>query len=261
MKKVTAKKYLGQHFLKDPEIAGKITGSLMMHTGYRNILEVGPGMGILSVHLFGNNKFHTRLIEVDQESVQYLMEHFPDHREDIIQGDFLLKNIAELFDGPFGVIGNFPYNISSQILFRILDYRNLVPEVVGMFQKEVAERIASPPCSREYGILSVFMQAFYNVEYLFTLNEEDFTPPPNVKSGVLHFIRKEDFNLGCNERKFRLVVRTGFSQRRKTLKNALSAVWTKDRLENLPYMNLRAEALSWSQFVELANLLDDDFKI
>jgi 16S rRNA (adenine1518-N6/adenine1519-N6)-dimethyltransferase len=251
VQQVRAKKHLGQHFLKDEAIAERIVNSLTQHTGYKKVLEVGPGMGILTDILFARSAYQTKVIDLDSESVKFLKSKHPFRHDDIIEGDFLRIDLAKIFEEPFAIIGNFPYNISTQILFSVLDHRQIIPEVVGMFQKEVAERIASGPGGREYGILSVLMQAFYDVKLLIFLNENDFDPPPKVKSAVLHFIRKENFELGCDPDKFKRVIKTAFNQRRKTLRNALSPLLSKDRMKEIPFLELRAETLSWEKFVEL----------
>ncbi len=251
MKKVNPKKSLGQHFLKDPLLAKQIVDSLTLPLNCKQVLEVGPGMGVLTDFLFQTKAYKTKIIDIDKESIRYLEEKYPEHKPSIYYGDFLQLNPEELFKGEFCVIGNFPYNISTQILFKVLDFRNSIPEVVGMFQKEVAERIAGTPGGREYGILSVFMQTWYDVKLIMQLNEDDFHPPPKVKSAVLHFIRKENFKLACDEVAFRRVVKAAFSQRRKTLRNALSALVSKETAEKLPFHTLRAETLSWEKFVEL----------
>jgi 16S rRNA (adenine1518-N6/adenine1519-N6)-dimethyltransferase len=251
MHSVSAKKHLGQHFLKDESIAMRIVDSLKPEDRYKEVLEIGPGMGVLSKYLFEKKEYHTTLIEIDREAIVYLKKHYPDRTSQITEGDFLSLNLAEVFKKPFAIIGNFPYNISTQILFRILENKTIVPECVGMFQKEVAERIASGPGNKEYGILSVLMQAYYEVELLFVLNQEDFSPPPKVKSGVLRFERKENFELGCDEKSFFRMVKTAFNQRRKTLRNALSSMMNKNGIASIPYLDKRAETLSWQQFVEL----------
>lgn len=253
---VNAKKYFGQHFLKDEGIAKQISDALEPKGRYKQVLEIGPGMGILSQFLFQRKEFETRLIEIDKESVQYLLQKFPDKARDIAEGDFLRMDLKKTFPEPFAIIGNFPYNISSQILFAVLEHKELVPEVVGMFQKEVGERIASPPGNRDYGIPSVLLQAWYNVELMFTLNENDFSPPPKVKSCVLRFERKENFVLGCNERQFFNVVKTAFNQRRKMLGNGLLPLLEKEKIKSLPYITMRAEQLGWEQFVELTNAIE-----
>jgi 16S rRNA (adenine1518-N6/adenine1519-N6)-dimethyltransferase len=255
MRTVQAKKSLGQHFLNDSEKARDIVGTLSGKT--KNVLEVGPGMGILTGFLFANKSIHTKVVDIDKESIQFLFERFPEHKADIIEGDFLQVDLAKLFNGePFSIAGNFPYNISTQILFRVLDLRDLIPEVVGMFQKEVAERIAGSPGGREYGILSVLMQAWYDISIVMQLSENDFSPPPKVKSAVLHFVRKDNFQLGCDEKLFKRVIKAAFNQRRKTLRNALSVIAGKEISGSLPFATLRAEALSWQKFVELTNAVE-----
>lgn len=250
---VKAKKSLGQHFLKDPAIAAEIVGNLGESKLYKEVLEIGPGMGILTQFLFQNKNYHTRVVDLDGESIEYLYNLYPLRQQDIIHADFLQMDLRGLYKEQFAIIGNFPYNISSQILFKVLDERDLIPEVVGMFQKEVAERIAGDPGSKEYGILSVFMQAYYDVKIVKQLSQNDFQPPPKVKSAVLHFLRKENFNLGCDEKDFRRTVKMAFNQRRKTLRNALAGAVGRDI--DIPFGSLRAEALSWQQFVELTNFI------
>lgn len=253
MQKVKAKKNLGQHFLKDPAVAARITEALSLHTGYKDVLEIGPGMGILTDFLFARKDLNTRVVDIDDESIQYLRSKYPFMQDRIIHGDFLQMDLDHLFNAPFAVIGNFPYNISSQILFKVLDHRSIVPEIVGMFQKEVAERIAGNPGSREYGILSVLMQTWYDVKVIMQLNEADFDPPPKVKSAVLHLVRKENFTLECDQKLFKTVIKTAFNQRRKTLSNAMMPLVPKDKQADMPYKTLRAEALSWKDFVVLTN--------
>jgi len=250
---IRAKKALGQHFLKDPAIAERIVGFLGESKAYTDILEIGPGMGILTDFLFEKKGYRTRIVDLDDESITFLFNRFPLRQQDIIHADFLRMNFDEFFKGQFAIIGNFPYNISSQILFKVLDDRDRIPEVVGMFQKEVAMRIAGDPGSKEYGILSVFMQAYYDVKVVLQLNETDFQPPPKVKSAVLHFLRKDNFELGCDEKEFRKEVKMAFNQRRKTLRNAMGAMIAKD--VEIPFSGLRAEALSWQQFVQLTNFI------
>ncbi len=257
MRNVRAKKHLGQHFLKDPETARRIVSSLNRLNDYSTIVEVGPGMGVLSAFLFEIEGHQTFLVEIDKESVLYLNDRFPDKTSSVIEADFLRLDLKERFRDNLAIIGNFPYNISSQILFRILDHRDLIPEAVGMFQKEVAERIVSTPGGREYGILSVLMQAYYDVELLFSLDEKDFSPPPAVKSAVLRFSRKENFELGCDPLLFRRIVKAAFNQRRKTLRNALSVLEGREAVNSLPYMDKRAEQLGWQQYAELCKLFAD----
>jgi 16S rRNA (adenine1518-N6/adenine1519-N6)-dimethyltransferase len=248
MNYVRAKKSLGQHFLKDENIARNIAGSLS-GTGYDSVLEIGPGMGILTAILLERNFPDFRVIEIDKESVGYLKSHFPDLKN-IIEGDFLRLNIDEYFNSTMGIIGNFPYNISSQILFRVLANRHKVLEVAGMFQKEVAERIHAGPGSKTYGILSVLVQAFYNIEYLFTVSENVFSPPPKVKSAVIRLTRNSTVNLDCDEILFFAVVKASFNQRRKTLRNSIRAVYELSSEDN-PVLKLRPEQLSVEQFVTL----------
>jgi len=257
VQKVFAKKHFGQHFLKDESIAKQITDALDPRGRYNQVLEVGPGMGVLSRFLFERKEFETKLIEIDKESVHFLREKFPAHIRNIAEGDFLQMDLAKTFNDPFAIIGNFPYNISTQILFAVLDNRNLVPEVVGMFQKEVGERIASPPGNRDYGIPSVFMQTWYDVELLFMLDENDFSPPPKVKSCVLRVERKENFTLGCDEKKFFQVVKTAFNQRRKMLGNALLPLVSKENMKSLPFITKRAEQLGWEEFVVLTKEIEE----
>ena len=260
MHSIFAKKHFGQHFLKDENIAAQIVNTLNPNGRYKEVLEIGPGMGVLSKFLFESIEYRATLIEIDKESISYLKKHFPDSSKQIIEGDFLTMHLKEIFKEPFAVIGNFPYNISTQILFKVLENKEMIPECVGMFQKEVGERIASGPGNKEYGILSVLMQAFYDVELLFMLNENDFSPPPRVKSAVLKFERKENFNLGCDEKAFFRTVKTAFNQRRKILKNALSSLMNKNNIASVPYLDKRAETLGWKQFVKLTNSLAESNK-
>lgn len=248
---VRAKKHLGQHFLTDKNIAAKIVESLRPENKYRQVLEVGPGMGILSDFLLEKTDYEVSLIDIDTESYEYLQKKYPKLGSRLINADFLDLDFAALFDGPLGIIGNFPYNISSQILFKVLDNRNQVVEVVGMFQKEVAERCASKPGSKEYGILSVFLQAYYKVEYLFTVKAGVFNPPPKVLSAVIRLTRNETQQLDCDEKLFWQVVKAGFNQRRKTLRNALSSLINKEKMTEEPLLDLRAERLSVGDFVNL----------
>ena len=248
---VRAKKYLGQHFLKDENIAAQIADSL---TGsVPHVLEIGPGMGVMTKYLLDKPELDFHAIEIDRESVDYLPSHYPPLH--VIEGDFLQLDLSTLFPNPFAVIGNFPYNISSQILFRVYDNRNRIPELVGMFQKEVAERVCAAPGSKTYGILSVLLSAFYDIEYLFTVHEHVFNPPPKVKSAVIRMRRNSVANLDCDEQLFTKVVKIGFNQRRKTLRNALKQL-------NLPLdgidpslLSLRAEQLSVADFVAITRVL------
>ena len=252
---VRAKKHLGQHFLKDENIARKIVASLSRN-GYSKVLEVGPGMGVLTKYLIEDPAFETWVVDIDTDSIAYLKEHYPSLSDRIISGDFLRLDLASLFTEPLAIIGNFPYNISSQILFQALEHRDLVPEVVGMFQKEVAERVAAPPGSKTYGILSVLLQAFYEIEYLFTVSESVFNPPPKVKSAVIRLKRNEVQHLECDEALFIRVVKAGFNQRRKTLRNSVRAFKVKPGFEGNEIFSKRPEQLSVKEFVSLTNMLE-----
>lgn len=254
MRNVRAKKHLGQHFLKDLSVAKSIAEALSSE-GYKDVIEVGPGMGVLTQFLLHNSSYTTHVIEIDVESVDYLQEAYPELSNRIYSHDFLHLNLKNITEKPFALIGNFPYNISSQILFKALEYKDQIPEIVGMFQKEVAERIASDPGSKKYGIISVLLQAYYTIEYLFTVDEHVFNPPPKVKSGVIRLRRNEKPNLNCNEKFFKTVVKQSFSQRRKTLKNALKPLIGKSEF-NDPLLNLRAERLSVEDFVYLTIQLE-----
>jgi 16S rRNA (adenine1518-N6/adenine1519-N6)-dimethyltransferase len=250
---VRAKKHLGQHFLTDKNIAEKIVESLRPENKYKQVLEVGPGMGILSDFLLEKTDYEVSLIDIDTESYDFLKKKYPKLGERLINADFLQLDFAKTFDGPLGIIGNFPYNISSQILFKVLDNRQQVVEVVGMFQKEVAERCACKPGTKEYGILSVFLQAYYKVEYLFTVKAGVFNPPPKVLSAVIRLTRNETAQLNCDEKLFWQVVKAGFNQRRKTLRNALSSLINKEKMTDEPLLDLRAERLTVDDFVKLTN--------
>lgn len=253
MSSVRAKKHLGQHFLTDKHIAAKIVAALRPQLGYDTVLEVGPGMGILSDFLLQEKGYRTLLIDVDGESIQFLHNQYPQLGDSLIHGDFLTLDFQTHITGQFAIIGNFPYNISSQILFKVLEERHRVIEVVGMFQKEVAERCAAAPGGKEYGILSVLVQAYYDVEYLFTVKAGAFAPPPKVLSGVIRLTRKRAETLGCDEKLFWRVVKAAFNQRRKTLRNAVSGVIPKDKMGESPFYDLRAERLSVADFVILTN--------
>jgi 16S rRNA (adenine1518-N6/adenine1519-N6)-dimethyltransferase len=256
MSQVKAKKHLGQHFLTDKNIAEKIVNSLISFEKYDKVLEVGPGMGVLSDFLLLKKEFETHLIDIDTESFLFLQKKYPELGGRLLNADFLHLNFKEAFPAAFAIIGNFPYNISSQILFKILENRNQVPEVVGMFQKEVAERCTAKPGSKVYGILSVFLQAYYKCEYLFTVKAGVFNPPPKVLSAVIRLTRNEIATLGCDEKLFWQVVKAGFNQRRKTLSNALSGVIPKEKQGEEEVWTLRAERLSVKNFVELTNLIE-----
>jgi 16S rRNA (adenine1518-N6/adenine1519-N6)-dimethyltransferase len=253
MTKVRPKKSLGQHFLKDRSIAKRISDSLS-GVGYSSVLEIGPGTGVLTAFLIERNFPDFRVIEIDNESVHYLKESFPGLNQ-IIRGDFLAMDLTREFEGKLAVTGNFPYNISSQILFRVLQYRDRVAELCGMFQREVAERVCAGPGSRTYGILSVLIQAFYNAEYLFTVSESVFSPPPKVKSGVIRLVRNGNSQLGCNEELFFRVVKVAFGQRRKMLRNSIGAGFNIKEEAN-EYYTHRPEQLSVDQFVELTNWIE-----
>lgn len=261
---VKPKKELGQHFLKDLSIAQRIAGLLTGHGGYKKVLEIGPGMGVLTQFLIPDNRFATYVIEIDRDSVEYLKQHVPALEGRILASDFLTIRPDLLPDKQpgstelFAVIGNFPYNISTQILFKVLDMRDRVPEVVGMFQREVAQRIASGPGNKDYGILSVLLQAWYDVNYEFTVPPDVFNPPPKVHSGVLSIRRNAITDLGCDERKFTQVVKHGFNQRRKTLRNALKPLSPTEVALASPFMDKRAEQLSVAEFVELTQLMKNE---
>lgn len=249
---VKAKKHLGQHFLKDENIARKIVES-MSFSGYSKILEVGPGTGVLTKYLLEKNQ-ELFLSEIDQESIDYLKKNYTNLSELHFVGDFLKINIAEQFLDSVAVIGNFPYNISSQILFKIVDFFEHIPEMCGMFQKEVAERTAAVPRTKDYGILSVLVQAYYDVEYLFTVSENVFNPPPKVKSGVIRMTRNVKDGLAGNEDLFKKIVKAGFNQRRKKLSNALKIVGIPERLKDHSFMDKRAEELSVADFISFTTL-------
>lgn len=244
---VRAKKHLGQHFLKDKSIAKRISDSLSGE-GYNQILEIGPGTGILTQFLL-ERKEETTVIELDRESVSYLKVNYPVLKDRIIEGDFLRMPFDEIFKEPIAIIGNFPYNISTQIVFKAIEYRDLIPEFSGMFQKEVAERIAAGPGSKTYGIMSVLVAAFYDAEYLFTVEPGVFNPPPKVKSGVIRLVRKKDFVLDCDEKMLFKVVKMAFNQRRKTLRNGLKALNLELPIENEHLLTLRPEQLGLEEFI------------
>lgn len=258
MQQVRAKKNLGQHFLTDLSVAQNIADTLI---DYRNmpVLEIGPGMGVLTQYLIADGH-DLKVVELDKESVEYLEEHYHELAGRIISADFLKLDLHELFgDGEFCVIGNYPYNISSQILFKILDYKEQIPCCSGMFQREVAQRVAANPGSKSYGILSVLLQAWYDIEYLFTVPEHVFNPPPKVKSGVIKLTRNGVTNLGCDEKLFKSVVKTSFGQRRKTLRNSLRCmVDSNSDVLTQPIFAMRPEQLSVAQFVELTNIIENN---
>lgn len=249
MDKVKPKKHLGQHFLTDESIAKRIVDSLFEASEVKEVLEVGPGMGVLTKYLVENKDRNISVAEIDTESVVYLEKHFQDIR--IIEGDFLREKWGEFYDGRFDIIGNFPYNISTQIFFRVLEMKDKVPTVVGMLQKEVAERIASKEGSKVYGILSVLLQAYYDIEYLFTVGSHVFNPPPRVQSAVIRLKRNDVKELECDEKLFVRVVKQGFNNRRKTLRNALKSLDLPAELTVKEVFSKRAEQLSVQQFIEL----------
>jgi len=259
MATIRAKKHLGQHFLNDRNAARKIVDALDPSLGFRQVLEVGPGMGVLSDFLLERDAFETFLIDVDRESIVFLAGKHPELGDRLMHGDFLALDFDAFFGDKMAVIGNFPYNISSQILFRVLEERRRVVQLVGMFQKEVAERCVARPGGKTYGILSVFLQAYYDVEYLFTVNPGAFHPPPKVLSAVIRITRNTRKTLDCDEKLFWRVVKAAFNQRRKTLRNALSAIIPKDKMSSNPLYELRAERLSVADFEvltgEIANKL------
>ncbi|MBE6250678.1 MAG: 16S rRNA (adenine(1518)-N(6)/adenine(1519)-N(6))-dimethyltransferase RsmA [Bacteroidales bacterium] len=286
---VRAKKALGQHFLTDLSIAQRIADALIVPCGDGKdgfhgasdslsqecvntlaslpnpllALEIGPGMGVLTQYLLERPEVDLRMVEIDTESVNYLLIHFPKVQGKLMEADFLKLKLEKFFSGQFAVVGNFPYNISSQIFFKILDYKEQVPQVVCMIQKEVAERIAEKPGTKTYGILSVLLQAWYDIEYLFTVGEGAFNPPPKVKSAVIRLVRNSRKELGCDEGLFKTVVKTGFNQRRKTLRNSLKPLihakadregWTEEQLAEFvaqPVFELRPERLSVEDFISL----------
>jgi 16S rRNA (adenine1518-N6/adenine1519-N6)-dimethyltransferase len=247
---VRAKKRLGQHFLTDHNIAQDIVNSLSEKQ--HSVLEVGAGMGILTQFLLQRRDIDLLTVEIDAESVKYLRRHYPVLSEKIIEQDFLTLDLSAIFKDRFSLIGNFPYNISTQILFKVLDYKDYIPEVVGMFQKEVAVRIASPPGNKDYGILSVLLQAFYDIEYLFSVESHVFNPPPNVKSAVIRLVRNNVSDLGCDYQLFKQLVKTAFNQRRKTVRNSLKTISFTDDFTRHPLFDKRPEQLSVADYVFLA---------
>ena len=254
---VKAKKYLGQHFLTDENIAKKIADSLKENT-YNDVLEIGPGMGVLTKYLL-EKEYTTHVIEIDSESVDYLKAHYLNLADRIISKDFLKIDLDEFFgDKQIAIIGNFPYNISSQIVFKAIENKHRVPEFSGMFQKEVAKRIAEGPGSKVYGIISVLTQAFYDVEYLFTVPPSVFNPPPKVDSGVIRLIRKENYTLPVDEKLFFRVVKTAFNQRRKMLRSSLKTLNLSDKLREDAIFAQRPEQLSVQEFISLTQKIAND---
>ncbi|HIE74240.1 MAG TPA: 16S rRNA (adenine(1518)-N(6)/adenine(1519)-N(6))-dimethyltransferase RsmA [Flavobacteriales bacterium] len=256
MNKVRAKKYLGQHFLNDETIAKAITDLLSKDA--KKVVEVGPGMGVLTKFLILKN-IDLKLVEIDKESILYLMLHYPQLEKQIIEADFLKLNLPEEIGEQFALIGNFPYNISSQILFIVFENKDLISEVIGMFQKEVAERIVAKK-GKQRGILSVLLQAYYDIEYCFTVNEDVFSPPPKVKSGVIKLSRNKVKQLPCDEKLFKQIVKVGFNQRRKTLRNALKSFSLESALAHTDLLRKRAEELSVEDFITITKICQNKEK-
>jgi 16S rRNA (adenine1518-N6/adenine1519-N6)-dimethyltransferase len=258
MDHVSPKKHLGQHFLAEPSIAQRIVESLRLPGGVTEVLEIGPGMGVLTANLLQHAEYQTTVVEIDRESVTYLEKHFPSLHGRIISADFLRQDLGQLFPGkPLSIIGNFPYNISSQIFFQALAHRQQVREVVGMLQKEVADRLAEPPGSKVYGILSVLLQAYYKVEMLFTVPPHVFIPPPKVQSAVIRLTRNDTEKLDCDEKLFFKVVKQAFQTRRKTLRNALKPFGLPVDVTVDPIFDKRAEQLGVLDFVRLTNMVSE----
>ena len=254
MKAVKPKKCLGQHFLTDLSIAERIADTIEEYKAIPT-LEIGPGMGVLTQFLI-EKQYDMTVVELDRDSVAYLRQAYPTLQEKIIEHDFLKLNLDNLFEGEFTVIGNYPYNISSQIFFKVLEYKDRIPCCSGMIQKEVAERMAAKPGNKTYGILSVLMQAWYHIEYCFTVHEHVFNPPPRVKSAVIKMTRNETKKLDCDEKLFKTVVKTAFNQRRKTMRNSLKSLLGKEcEIFVDEIFNKRPEQLSVSQFIDLTNLV------
>lgn len=253
---VKAKKHLGQHFLVDMNVSQRIANQFGGHLNCRKVLEIGPGMGALTKFLLEEEKNDVWVIDIDTESIAYLKEHFPLLQNKIVEGDFLKANLNTLLGHePFAVVGNFPYNISSQILFRCLEYRNQIPEIMGMFQKEVAERIAEKPGTKTYGIISVLLQAFYDIKYCFTVDEHVFNPPPKVKSGVIRLTRNSRAKLPCDEKLFIQIVKACFNQRRKMIRNSIKPFLEGQTMEHR-FFETRPEQLSVDDFIELTLMIE-----
>lgn len=255
-KRVKAKKQLGQHFLTDKSIAQETVDAFNTEGKFKHTLEVGAGMGVLTYYLNERKDLRLKVIDIDSESIAYLKKEDWIKDEQLIEGDFLAEDLEQLFNNEaFGIIGNFPYNISTQILFKALDHKDKVLEIVGMFQKEVAERVASKEGSKIYGITSVLLQAYYDIEYLFTVGPESFDPPPKVKSAVIRLKRNGLKKLNCNEKLFKTIIKTGFNQRRKTMRNSLKPL-LKDSIRSNEIFNLRPEQISVQSFIDLTNLIE-----
>ena len=253
---IRPKKHLGQHFLKDKEICEKIANQLTNYQNCKNVIEIGPGMGALSDFLINRGDLNLWLLDIDLESIDFLKQRYSELSDRIILGDFLRMDLKKLMgEQSFCVVGNFPYNISTQILFKCLEYRNQIPEIMGMFQKEVAVRVAEKPGSKEYGITSVLFQAFYDIHYCFTVDEHVFIPPPKVKSGVIRCTRNNRESLGCDEKLFFQVVKMSFNQRRKTLRNSLKQLLNSRNLPEV-FTNQRPEKLSVEQFITLTKFIE-----
>ena len=254
MTQVRAKKHLGQHFLRDMEVASRIAASLPLD-GRTSVLEIGPGTGVLTQFLLQNPDIDLTAVELDGESVKYLNQHYPQLK--VIEADFLKMDLKTMYQDKFCIIGNFPYNISSQIFFKMLDNKDSIPCLVGMIQKEVAERIAAPAGSKTYGILSVLMQAYYSIDYLFTVHEHVFDPPPKVKSAVIRLTRNDVSKIDCNEQLFKTVVKTAFNQRRKQMRNSLKPLVAKDNpMFADPLFDKRPEQLDVAAFIDLTNRIE-----
>ena len=254
MTQVRAKKHLGQHFLRDMEVASRIAASLPLD-GRTSVLEIGPGTGVLTQFLLQNPDIDITAVELDGESVKYLNQHYPQLK--VIEADFLKMDLKTMFQDKFCIIGNFPYNISSQIFFKMLDNKDSIPCLVGMIQKEVAERMAAPAGSKTYGILSVLMQAYYSIDYLFTVHEHVFDPPPKVKSAVIRLTRNDVSKIDCNEQLFKTVVKTAFNQRRKQMRNSLKPLVAKDNpMFADPLFDKRPEQLDVAAFIDLTNRIE-----
>lgn len=255
--KLKAKKSYGQHFLNSERISRKIADSLLLTDQYDTVLEVGPGKGMLTQFLL-EKPYQLIVVEADEDMVLYLYRNFAALRENIVSANFLKVPLDKLMQNqPFALIGNFPYNISSQILFKLLTYKNLIPELVGMFQKEVAERVVAPPGSKTYGVISVLVQAFYEGEYLFTVDKKKFNPPPKVQSAVIRLTRKPSLELGCDEKLFKRVVKQAFSQRRKMLRNTMKTFIKGDEILHDAFFEKRPEQLSLSDYVQLTQIIEE----